>query len=59
MDREEAAWKARIAHYLLERGKVLKTFADAAESERQAALTQLQQSLFDENERRRLPAYEQ
>lgn len=59
VDREEAAWKARIAHYLLERGKVLKTFADAAESERQAALTQLQQSLFDENERRRLPAYEQ
>lgn len=59
VDREEAAWKARIANYLTERAKVLKTQADASESERQAALVQLQQLLFDENERKRLPAYEQ
>lgn len=59
VDREELAWKARITDYLSERNKLLKTHADSPESERQMALSQLQQSRFDENERRRLPAYEQ
>lgn len=59
VDREEKAWKDRIAVYLGERNKVLKTQADAPESERQTALTQLQQSQFTEEERRRLAAYEQ
>ena len=59
VDREEKAWKDRIAVYLNERSKVLKTQADAPESERQNALAQLQQSQFSEEERRRLAAYEQ
>lgn len=59
VDREEKAWKDRIAVYLGERSKLLKTQADAPESERQTALMQLQQSQFSEEERRRLAAYEQ
>ncbi len=59
VDRDEKAWKDRIAMYLNERNKVLKTQADAPESERQTALNQLQQSQFSEEERRRLAAYEQ
>ncbi|BCO26528.1 lipase chaperone [Rhodoferax lithotrophicus] len=58
VDREEAAWKDRIAHYRDERTKLLKANANATESERQASLTQLQQSLFTEAERPRLAAYE-
>jgi lipase chaperone LimK len=59
VDRDEADWKSRIANYLSERGKLLKSQADVSESERQLALTQLQQSRFTEEERRRLAAYEQ
>ncbi|MDP3653087.1 MAG: lipase secretion chaperone [Rhodoferax sp.] len=59
VDREEKAWQDRIAVYLGERSKVLKSQADAPESERQTALNQLQQSQFSEEERRRLAAYEQ
>lgn len=58
VDREETAWKARIAHYQNERGRVMKNMANAPESERQSALAQLQQSLFTEAERPRLVAYE-
>ncbi|HPW31044.1 MAG TPA: lipase secretion chaperone [Rhodoferax sp.] len=58
VDREEAAWKARIAHFQSERGRVMKNMANASESERQSALAQLQQSLFTEAERPRLVAYE-
>jgi lipase chaperone LimK len=58
VDQDELAWKNRIAAYLSERSKVLKAQADMPDSERQAALTQLQQSQFTEEERRRLPAYE-
>jgi lipase chaperone LimK len=58
VDREELAWKARITDYLNERNRLLKNHTDWSESERQTALSQLQQSRFDENERRRLPAYE-
>lgn len=59
VDREEKAWKDRIAVYLGERSKLLKAQSDAPESERQTALAQLQQSQFSEEERRRLAAYEQ
>lgn len=58
LDREELAWKNRIASYLSERSKVLKTLANAPESERQAALSQLQQAQFSAEERPRLAAYE-
>ena len=58
VDREEAAWKARIQRYLDERGTLLKTNANAPESERQASLVQLQQSHFNADERPRLAAYE-
>lgn len=56
VDREEAAWKSRIAHYQDERARLLK--AGATESERQTSVAQLQQSLFNEAERPRLVAYE-
>ena len=57
LDREEADWKRRIANYLSERTQLLK--ANAPETDRQMALMKLQQSQFSEDERRRLPAYEQ
>jgi len=56
VDREDAAWKGRIARYQDERARLLK--ANATESERQASIAQLQQSLFSEAERPRLVAYE-
>lgn len=58
VDREEVAWKARIDLYVAERTQVLKTLADAPESERAAALARLQQDQFSELERKRLVAYE-
>lgn len=58
VDREEAAWKARIARYQDERNKLLRAQANATESERQTVLAQLQQTYFTEAERPRLAAYE-
>ena len=58
VDKEEAAWKARINAYLAERSKLLKQFADAPASERDAAITKLQQSKFSAEEIPRLVAYE-
>jgi lipase chaperone LimK len=58
VDREEAAWKGRIARYLDERSKLLQSQANASASEREASLAQLQQSAFSEAERPRLKAYE-
>lgn len=58
VDREEAVWKGRIARYLEERGKLLQSQSNASESEREASMTQLQQSAFSEAERPRLRAYE-
>ena len=58
VDREEAAWNSRIARYRDERSKLLKSKANATESERQASLVELQQSAFTEEERPRLLAYE-
>lgn len=56
VDREEAAWKARIAHYRQERQRVQQS--GVSPSEREQALTQLRQTLFTEAERPRLAAYE-
>ncbi|NDP39427.1 MAG: lipase secretion chaperone [Rhodoferax sp.] len=58
LDREEGAWKSRIASYLNDRSKLLQAQADAAPAQREAALAQLQQSQFSPDERRRLAAYE-
>jgi lipase chaperone LimK len=58
LDREEAAWAQRIATYLEARSAVLKSQANATATERQQAIAQLQQSMFNEDERRRLAAYE-
>ncbi|MEO7106793.1 MAG: lipase secretion chaperone, partial [Rhodoferax sp.] len=58
VDREEAAWKSRIARYLDERAKLLQSLSNASASEREAGLAQLQQSSFTEAERPRLLAYE-
>lgn len=58
VDREEVAWKARIARYQEERSKLLTAQANATEAERQTVLAQLQQTYFTEAERPRLAAYE-
>ena len=58
VDRDEAAWKARINAYLAERSKLMKQLADAPSSERDAALVKLQQSKFSADEIPRLVAYE-
>lgn len=58
VDREELAWKTRIATYLNQRSELLKTLATAPESQRELALARLQQSGFTPDERRRLAAYE-
>jgi len=58
VDREEQAWKNRIATYLAERSKLLAAHTNASDAERQAALNALQQAQFSADERRRLAAYE-
>jgi len=58
VDRDEAAWKSRIAQYQEQRNKLLQSQSNASESEREASLAQLQQSAFSEAERPRLKAYE-
>jgi lipase chaperone LimK len=56
LDREEAAWQARIAEYLAQR----RTVQDAAlgEAQRQEAIAALRGRLFTPAEQRRLGAYE-
>jgi lipase chaperone LimK len=56
LDRDEAAWKARIATYQAQRGAVLAT--PASEAERAAAMSALRDRLFTPEEQRRLAAYE-
>ena len=56
VDREEAAWKSRIADYLAERSRLLNS--GMADAERQAAIQQLRDSRFTQLEQKRLPAYE-
>jgi lipase chaperone LimK len=58
VDREEAAWKARIDTYLQERSKLLEKMGQVTATEREAALRKLQQSLFNADEIPRLVAYE-
>ncbi len=58
VDREEAAWKARIANYLAERNRINTEMAQQPESTRQAALEQLRLSRFSAEEQSRLVAYE-
>ena len=56
LDRDEAAWSSRIAAYLAERGQLLNS--GRTDADRQAALLQLRQARFSEDEQRRLTAYE-
>jgi lipase chaperone LimK len=59
LDREEAQWKQRIAQYQAARSQLLASPPTAADPEHQTALLNLQRGQFSEEERRRLPAYEQ
>ena len=56
VDRDEAAWKARIADYLAQRSTVLA--APGSDGDRAAALSALRNRLFTSEEQRRLAAYE-
>lgn len=56
LDREEAAWKNRIAQYQTARQHILQSGDSAAQQ--QAALQQLQMRQFSAEERPRLAAYE-
>lgn len=57
VDRDEQAWKGRIATYLAERNRVLQSLVNASETERQTALDALQEAQFSAHERPRLAAY--
>jgi lipase chaperone LimK len=56
VDRDEAAWKARIAAYQAQRAAVLA--APGSDDDRQAAIGELRNRLFTPQEQRRLAAYE-
>jgi len=56
VDREEAAWKARIAAYQAQRAAVLS--APGGDTEHAAAMSDLRNRLFTPEEQRRLTAYE-
>jgi len=56
VDREEAAWKARIAAYQAQRGAVLASPGD--EAAHASAMAALRNRLFTPDEQRRLAAYE-
>ena len=56
LDREQAAWKARIDDYLAQRGALLSSAG--SEADHQAAVAALRDRLFTPEEQRRLPAYE-
>lgn len=58
VDREDTLWKARIGAYLGERTRLLVATTTQAPAEREAALQQLRQAHFGEDEQKRLPAYE-
>jgi lipase chaperone LimK len=58
LDREEAAWKSRIATYQAEHSKLNAANVNLPESEKQVALQRLREAGFDINEQRRLAAYE-
>ncbi len=56
LDRDEAAWKARIASYQAQRTAVLSSAGSA--SDHDAAMSELRNRLFTPEEQRRLAAYE-
>ncbi len=56
LDRDEAAWQARIATYREQRGSVLAQ--PGSDADRQAAMSDLRNRLFTPDEQRRLAAYE-
>ena len=56
VDRDEAAWKARIAAYQAQRATVLST--PGSDADRTAATSDLRNRLFTPEEQRRLAAYE-
>jgi lipase chaperone LimK len=56
VDRDEAAWQARIAAYQAQRAAVLST--PGSDADRQAATSDLRNRLFTPDEQRRLAAYE-
>jgi lipase chaperone LimK len=56
VDREESAWKARIAAYQAQRAAALS--APGSDADRAAALGDLRSRLFTPDEQRRLAAYE-
>ena len=56
LDRDEAAWKARIATYQSQRGSLLST--PSSDADRAAAMSALRDRLFTPEEQRRLAAYE-
>lgn len=56
LDRDEAAWKARIATYQSQRAGVLAT--PGSEADHAAAMGELRNRLFTPEEQRRLAAYE-
>lgn len=58
LDQEERQWRQRIDSYLSDRARTLQRLTDAPDSEKQAALADLQQARFNELERKRLAAYE-
>ena len=55
LDRDEAAWKARIASYQAQRGTALA--APGSDADRAAAMSELRNRLFTPEEQRRLAAY--
>lgn len=56
LDKEEAAWRERIAAYVAKRRSLL--LGGGAAAERDAAMRQLRESMFSPQEQMRLPAYE-
>ena len=56
LDRDEAAWKARIAAWQAQRSTVLAS--PGSDDDRAAALSELRNRLFTPEEQRRLAAYE-
>ena len=56
LDRDEAAWQARIAAYRTQRSAVLSS--PGSDADRQAAMSDLRNRMFTPDEQRRLAAYE-
>ena len=56
VDRDEAAWQARIAAYQAQRAAVMSSAG--SDADRQAAMSDLRNRLFTPDEQRRLAAYE-